>query len=204
MPQKFNHSPSAEVTALILAGGQSSRMGTDKALLSWQGIPLVQRVVEVAQTCCRTVCIVTPWPDRYRHLVSHSVHWCLETPGNTGPLVALVKGFETVQTPWVLLLACDMPQLNPTVLCDWIEQLRTQDLDSKAIAYVPYYESRWEPLCAFYKTAGSSALEAFIQEGGRSFQAWLSHTEAVPIEVDDVIALMLYNCNTPLDLQESR
>jgi molybdenum cofactor guanylyltransferase len=203
MPQKFKYFPSAEVTALILAGGQSSRMGTDKALLPWQGVPLVQRVVEVAQACCQTVCIVTPWPDRYRHLVSPSVHWCLETPGNTGPLVALVAGLKTVQTSWVLLLACDMPQLNPTVLCDWIEQLRIQDLDSKAIAYVPYYESRWEPLCAFYKPAGRSALEAFVQEGGRSFQTWLNLIKAVPIEVDDAIAPMLLNCNTPLDLNHS-
>jgi molybdenum cofactor guanylyltransferase len=200
--------PSTQVTALILAGGQSSRMGTDKALLGWQGTPMLRRVVEVAQDCCATVCIVTPWPERYRHLVSSSIYWCLEAPElaaheKAGPLVALAKGLETVQTPWVLLLACDMPQLNPTVLCDWIEQLLIQDLESTAIAYVPYYQSRWEPLCAFYKTTGRPVLEAFVAEGGRSFQTWLRHIEAVPIEVDDAIAPMLLNCNTPVDLKDS-
>jgi molybdenum cofactor guanylyltransferase len=164
--------------------------------------------VEVAQDCCATVCIVTPWPERYRHLVSSSIHWCLEAPElaasrHTGPLVALAKGFETVQTPWVLLLACDMPQLNLMVLRDWIEPLLTQDLESTAIAYVPYYQSRWEPLCAFYKTTGRPALEAFIAEGGRSFQTWLRHIEVVPIEVDDAIAPILLNCNTPVDLKDS-
>jgi molybdenum cofactor guanylyltransferase len=208
MQQNFERFPSTQVTALILAGGQSSRMGTDKALLSWQGTPMLRRVVEVAQDCCATVCIVTPWPERYRHLVSSSIHWCLEAPElaasrHTGPLVALAKGFETVQTPWVLLLACDMPQLNLTVLRDWIEPLLTQDLESTVIAYVPYYQSRWEPLCAFYKTTGRPALEAFIAEGGRSFQTWLRHIEAVPIQVDDAIAPMLLNCNTPVDLKDS-
>jgi molybdenum cofactor guanylyltransferase len=208
MQQNSERFPSTQVTALILAGGQSSRMGTDKALLSWQGTPMLRRVVEVAQDCCATVCIVTPWPERYRHLVSSSIHWCLEAPElaasrHTGPLVALAKGFETVQTPWVLLLACDMPQLNPTVLRGWIERLPTQDLKSTAIAYVPYYQSRWEPLCAFYKTTGRPALEAFIAEGGRSFQTWLRHIEAVPIQVDDAIAPMLLNCNTPVDLKDS-
>jgi molybdenum cofactor guanylyltransferase len=200
MHAESKHSPSPQVTALILAGGQSSRMGTDKALLPWQGIPLVQKVVEVAQECCTTVCIVTPWPERYRHLVSSSIHWCLEAPGNTGPLIALARGFETVQTHWVLLLACDMPQLDPKVLSNWIAQLPTQDSDSTAIAYVPYYQSRWEPLCGFYRIAGRSALKTFVAEGGRSFQTWLGHVEAVPIEVDDEIASMLYNCNTPEDL----
>jgi molybdenum cofactor guanylyltransferase len=200
MQAESKFSPSRQVTALILAGGQSSRMGTDKALLPWQGIPLIQRVVEVAQKCCAAVCIVTPWPERYRHLVSSSVHWHLEASGNTGPLVALSKGFETVQTPWVLLLACDMPQLDPKVLSDWIAQLPTQDSDSTAIAYVPYYQSRWEPLCGLYKVAGLSKLERFIAEGGRSFQNWLEQIKAVPIGMSDEIASMLHNCNTPEDL----
>jgi molybdenum cofactor guanylyltransferase len=200
MQAESKFSPSRQVTALILAGGQSSRMGTDKALLPWQGIPLIQRVVEVAQECCAAVCIVTPWPERYRHLVPNSIHWCLEAPGNTGPLVALSKGFETVQTPWVLLLACDMPQLDPKVLSDWIAQLPTQDSNSTAVAYVPYYQSRWEPLCGLYRVGGLPTLKAFIAEGGRSFQTWLSRIETVPIEVNDAIISMLYNCNTPEDL----
>ncbi len=199
MQKDAKHSPSTQVTALILAGGQSSRMGTDKALLPWQGIPLLQRVVEVAQECCETVCIVTPWPDRYRHLVSSSINWCLEGKDNAGPLVALAKGFEAVQTPWVLLLACDMPQLDPKVLSDWITQLPTQDA-ATAIAYVPYYQSRWEPLCGLYKVAGLSMLEAFIAEGERSFQTWLSRVGAVPLAVNDEVAPMLYNCNRPGDL----
>lgn len=200
MQAETQYSPSPLVTALILAGGQSSRMGTDKALLPWQGMTLLQRVVKVAQACCGTVCIVTPWPERYRHLFSSSINWCLEGSENAGPLVALAKGFETVQTPWVLLLACDMPQLDPKVLSTWIAQLPAPDSESTAIAYVPYYQSRWEPLCGLYKVAGLPMLEAFIAEGGRSFQSWLSRIETVPIAVENAIAPMLHNCNTPEDL----
>jgi molybdenum cofactor guanylyltransferase len=179
-------------------------MGADKARLLWQGIPLLQRVVQVAQQCCATVRIVTPWPERYQPLVSGSVHWCLESPGNAGPLVALAQSLKTVQTPWVLLLACDMPQLDPAVLCRWIAQLPAQNLDSAAIAYVPYSQTRWEPLCGLYQVASRSALEAFIAEGERSFQTWLSRIPVVPIEVDDAIAPMLRNCNTPNDLVEDK
>jgi molybdenum cofactor guanylyltransferase len=200
MQAKSQHFPSQQVTALVLAGGQSSRMGTDKALLPWQGMPLLRRVVEVAQECCETVRIVTPWPERYRHLVSSSIDWCLEGPGRAGPLVALAQGFKAVRTPWILLLACDMPQLDPRILSDWIAQLPTPEADSTVLAYVPYYQSRWEPLCGLYKVAGLPMLEAFIAEGGRSFQTWLSRIGAMPIQVDNAIASMLYNCNTPADL----
>jgi molybdenum cofactor guanylyltransferase len=191
-------SASTQVTALILAGGRSSRMGTDKALIVWQGKPLLQRVVNAAQQCCATVQVITPWPERYRPL-SNSVQWCLES-SPAGPLTALAQGLETVYTPWVLLLACDMPQLDPTVLRDWIVQLPDAEA---AIAYVPYYESRWEPLCAFYNVSCRSSLDKYIAKGGRSFQEWLGPAGAVPLKVDDVIAPMLQNCNTPKDLVEN-
>ena len=190
---------STQVTALILAGGKSSRMGTDKALVPWQGTPLLQRVVQVAQQCCTTVQVMTSWPERYRPLLADSVQWCIESDP-LGPLTALSQELEAVETPWVLLLACDMPQLDPVILGDWITQLP----DSKsAIAYVPYYQSRWEPLCGFYSVNCRPSLVKYIAKGGRSFQEWLGPAGAVPLKVDDKSALMLQNCNTPKDLIEN-
>lgn len=193
--------PSAQVTALVLAGGKSSRMGTDKALLLWQDMPLLQRVVLTAQECCSKACVITPWPERYQDLLPGSVQWCVESCQNAGPLVALAQGFQAVETPWVLLLACDMPQLDSTVLRDWISQLPSQD--SSVIAYVPYFQSRWEPLCALYSVNCCPSLDAYISSGGRSFQGWLRRVDVVPLWVDDAIAPMLRNCNTPKDLIEN-
>jgi molybdenum cofactor guanylyltransferase len=175
-------------------------MGSDKALLAWQGIPLLQRVYQVAQQCCARVCVITPWPEKYRPLLPHSVDWLVESPTQGGPLVALAQGLEAVSTPWVLLLACDMPCLDAIALQNWIQTLPLQN--PEAFAYVPLYKSRWEPLCGFYHVEGISSLKAFIAAGGRSCQQWLSPVQAVPLMVDDAIAPMLRNCNTPEDLVE--
>ena len=192
-------SDSAQVTALILAGGKSSRMGTDKALVLWQGTPLLERVAQVARQCCTAVQVITPWPERYQFLLADSVKWCVES-SPTGPLTALAQGLGTVETPWVLLLACDMPQLDSVILKGWMAHLPNAEA---AIAYVPYYQARWEPLCGFYSVNGRPSLAAYIAKGGRSFQEWLGPAGALPLKVDDRSAPMLQNCNTPKDLVEN-
>ncbi|OUL31542.1 molybdenum cofactor guanylyltransferase [Nostoc sp. T09] len=71
---------SKKLTAIVLAGGQSSRMGKDKALIPIHGIPLLQRVCSIAKACADTVYVVTPWPERYQHLLLPGCHFIQEVP----------------------------------------------------------------------------------------------------------------------------
>jgi molybdenum cofactor guanylyltransferase len=194
----MSYSPSQQVTALIVAGGRSRRMGVDKALVSWQGIPLLGRVFAVAQACCTQVSVLTPWPERYQTLLPSTVNWLVEPPIFAGPMAALVQGMEAIQTPWVLLLACDMPKLEGAVLMRWIQALT----ETAAIAHVPYHQNRWEPLCGFYHMDALPSLKAYVAEQGdrASFQKWLCAIDAVPLAVDSAIAPMFFNCNTPKEL----
>lgn len=195
----FRIPPTDRLTALILAGGGSTRMGTDKALLPWQGIPLLQRVYHIAQQCCTQVKILTPWPERYHSLLPHAT-FQLEQQGSQGPLVALSEGLAQIQTPWLLLLACDLPQLQYAVLQQWIDQL--PDGETDILACIPHYNNRWEPLCGFYTAQALPHLQAFIAQGGRSFQQWLTTISVVPLPLNDAIAPMLQNCNTLTDWME--
>jgi molybdenum cofactor guanylyltransferase len=173
-------------------------MKADKALIPWQGIALLQRVVAAAQACCQEVVVLTPWPERYQTLVPKRVNLLQEPQAFAGPMAALRFGIETLQTAWILLLACDMPQLDATVLQQWIDGLP----NTEKLAHVPYHQNRWEPLCGFYHINALPSLKAYLAAHGdrASFQKWLQTIDAVPLAVDAAIAPMFFNCNTPDDL----
>ena len=191
------------IAALILAGGQSSRMGRDKALIDWEGKPLLTRVCEVAAECCSSVYLLTSWPERYREIVSNRVQFLPESePVGQGPLVALKDGLTQINAEWVLLLACDLPQLQPEILREWTGQL--SQVSPSTLAVVPRQPSGWEPLCGFYRRTALTLLEGFIQAGGRSFQTWLSQVPVHPLNLEPTAVPMLFNCNTPQDLRELR
>lgn len=192
----------AQVTALILAGGQSSRMGQDKALIQVAGVPLLRRVCDVASRCTPSVQVVTPWPERYQAVLPPTVGFVREkflsqeVPQSHGPLVGLAQGLDQIDTPWALALACDLPNLEAPVIKTWISQLEA--LSETTIAYLPQTGSRWEPLCGFYRRSCLSALQDFIQVGGRSFQRWLDG-QSVAVATG-VPHNMLINLNTPEDI----
>ena len=188
--------------ALVLAGGKSSRMGKDKALIPWQGIPILERVCQTAESCCQQVYILTPWPERYQPLLREDYQYLEESNPGLGPLVALAQGLTQITSDrsvdWVLLLACDLPQLETEILQTWINQL--SQVPSETLALVPRQREGWEPLCGFYRPAVSTSLQNFINQGGRSFQTWLSDLPAQSLSVGEQAAEMLWNCNTPEDL----
>lgn len=66
-------------STLILAGGRSSRMGRDKALIEVDGIPMLRRVYDVAAACTRDVWVVTPWANRYQTILPSDCCWIHET-----------------------------------------------------------------------------------------------------------------------------
>jgi molybdenum cofactor guanylyltransferase len=227
-----------KISAIALAGGQSSRMGHDKALIEIDSVPLLQRICEAARQAGATeIAIVTGWQERYQHLNLPSgtkfVHEC----DRQGALFGFALGLKNLSpTPllqgeglesskemeagrarslpdWVLLLACDLPNLDGVVLQTWASQLSA--LPEQAIAYLPRHigsssensspkskQPEWEPLCGFYRSTCLKNLEEFISKGSRSFQDWLAQNqvEAIP-EVDPRI---LFNCNTPTDLLRVR
>lgn len=201
MTQYFGKSKVMSLAAIILAGGQSSRMGQDKALIPVNGVPLLRHVFDVAAECTSEIYVVTPWPQRYRALLPHTCRLVQERPlhpdiQSQGPLVGFAQGLVLVKADWTLLLACDLPRLRAEVLQNWAQQLDT--VPESAIAFVPHHAKGWDPLCGFYRRSCLPILNAFIGRGGRSFQRWLECNEVQAIPDPD--KSMLFNCNTPDDL----
>ncbi|NES95609.1 MAG: molybdenum cofactor guanylyltransferase [Desertifilum sp. SIO1I2] len=199
--EKSDRTP--DLCALILAGGKSSRMGRDKALLPLEGKPLLTRTCQIAQSCANPVWVISPWPERYREILPASCQLIQEVVTDSedvthGPLVGFAQGLTQVTAPWILLLACDLPQLQPEPFQQWSQLLET--LPESTLAFLPQHPKGWEPLCGFYRQRCLTSLQAFIAQGGRSFQAWLSTQNVQPIPQVDLSLLL--NCNTPQEWQQ--
>ena len=191
------------LSAIILAGGKSSRMGKDKALIEMQGVPLLQRTANLVQGYANPVYIITPWIERYQRIVSANCYLLRETcpSGETqGPLVGFAQALVHVKTEWVLLLACDLPNLKTVAMEEWLLQL--DHVYDKKVACLPRHEKGWEPLCGFYRSSCLTSLDMYIEGGVRTFQQWLQFNCVQELFVSD--RSVLFNCNTPLDLTHLR
>jgi molybdenum cofactor guanylyltransferase len=206
-----------QLSAIVLAGGLSSRMGQDKALIEVDHVPLLCKICQIAQQCADPVYVVTPWVDRYRAVVDRQVQFIQEVPLSNQPdepngsLVGFVQGLTNVQTEWVLLLACDLPGLREEVLQDWAAKLSNVEgarceADTARVALLPKNpEGYWEPLCGFYRQDCLLSLKAYVANGERSFQGWITQQSSQAVqELDLSDRQMLLNCNTPEDLQAFR
>jgi molybdopterin-guanine dinucleotide biosynthesis protein A len=218
---------SLSIAAIILAGGRSTRMGQDKALLPMRGVPLLRQICETARGCAPWVYVVTPRVKQYSLIIPEGCELVeeQELPNrlrshddyqheflSPGPLVGFEQGLtyaqaqvqiNQVQIDWVLLLACDLPYLQSSILRRWMQQLDTVEAD--AIALLPKGDKGWEPLCGFYRAECWVSLTKFVAQGGRSFQRWLAQERVQAIAhsscPQEILKEqnMLFNCNTPQD-----
>ncbi|GAB5605540.1 molybdenum cofactor guanylyltransferase [Sideroxyarcus sp. TK5] len=128
-----------DCTALILAGGDSSRMGQDKAGLVLEGATLLQRATTRMQQLFQQVIVSV---RKERGDVTLPQVCDVETDG--GPLAGLAAGLASVETPWLFALACDMPFAEARIITHMATLRGTHD------AVVPQVDGHPQPLFAFY------------------------------------------------------
>jgi molybdopterin-guanine dinucleotide biosynthesis protein A len=197
----MNNFPATNLTAIILAGGQSSRMGRDKAFILLAGVPFLTRICQTAQGVASQVLVISPWRSRYQSLIPQSCIFVEEIQDHenqsAGPLIGFSQALPHVQTNWILLLAQDLPYLTSEILQEW--SLHLKSVAPEAIAYLPRSEKGWEPLSGFYRVDCLPLLNNYINQGGTSFQGFLNQHLIEELSIGD--RALLFNCNTPKDLQ---
>ena len=139
-----------DCTAVVLAGGESRRMGSDKATLLLGDQSLLQRVVDIVQPIFAQTLISVrqPRPDI-------DLPQICDAHANAGPLAGLCAGLEQATTPWIFAVATDMPFVQPAL----IEQLAGKRTGYQAV--VPVVHGHPQPLAAFYSVTCLQAIQAF-------------------------------------------
>lgn len=183
----------ADTTGIILVGGQSQRMGTDKALLPVGGRPLYQHSLQLLQQQCPQVMLIGDRPQRFRGCrasIQADIY-----PGSS--LGGLYTGLYHSPTPWILALSCDWAYPDPLLA----RSLATARHDQRPV--VPLLDGRPQPLFALYHRSHLPLMEQALQKSQLRLQHLLQQLQPImvtwpPAGQDSPMR----NLNTPQQLQQ--
>ena len=148
------------VVGVVLCGGESSRMGEDKAKLRIGERAMVDHVVGALSGACEEVVLACGTSPRYE---DRGLKLVMDSSGGRGPLEGIASCIEATQAEWALVLACDLPRVTPELPLSLLKRAQEEDLD------VCLFESRRrrEPLMAAYRRTGLPAMRAALSSGRR-------------------------------------
>jgi molybdopterin-guanine dinucleotide biosynthesis protein A len=184
-------------SAVLLAGGKSSRMGRDKAGIVVGGRPLWQRQLDILRRLGPAELFISGKPDGPYAGAGVEIVPDL-TPGR-GPLSGLEASFRRAAHPLVLVLAIDLPAMTVEFLSRLLSFVGAGDA-----GVIPRLDGRFEPLAAIYSRSCLPIVQECLRGGDFSMQGFvreaLARQLATPWELPPVDAACFFNVNTPADL----
>ncbi len=203
-----------DVTALILCGGRSLRMGEDKAQLEVAGTAMLQSALDVVEQVAGQVLLACGPEPRYGDL---GIELVLDEIPDRGPLEGLRAGLAAMRSPWLLAVACDMPYLSPELFPPLMGAAAESGVD--LVHYLG--EDGSEPLCALYSHRVLPAVTRSLREDRRRMDGFWNgcREDGRPLVVRTVnkpgvesagrgenhgkLGDPFFNVNTPADLQRA-
>jgi molybdopterin-guanine dinucleotide biosynthesis protein A len=182
----------------IQAGGESRRMGQDKALLDFLGKPLIERVIHRVRILGEEILITTNKPEDYLDFNLPLYKDVL--PGN-GALGGLYTALHAAQFPIVIVVACDMPFANVEILRTAVGIMVSGDSD----VVIPKTKNGFEPFHAVYRRDTClPAVRSAIERGEKRLISWFSEVEISQIAESQIADLdpqriAFMNLNTKKD-----
>jgi molybdopterin-guanine dinucleotide biosynthesis protein A len=188
------------VTAFVLAGGKSARMGSDKAFLQLGDETLLSRALKVAGAVTGEVWIVG---DAKKFAVFGRV--IEDVYHDRGPLGGIHAALSNSATELNLMLAVDLPFVGP----EFLEYLLLRARESGAMVTVPRAGGGLQPLCAAYRRRFAEVAEQSLREGKNKIDSLFATVETRVIEEDELVragfsAGMFRNLNTPEELEKAK
>jgi molybdopterin-guanine dinucleotide biosynthesis protein A len=178
-------------TLLLLAGGESRRMGRSKALLPVEETTLVEWLAERFRPAFDQVLVAArdisqlPWSLR-RDFVADI------RPG-AGPLAGIEAGLASARNPRVVAMACDMPYVTVALAERLAASAEGHD------AAVPRLQGRAQPTCAAYRSSALPAIAAALAEGERTASEVIGRLDVRWLDQEE--PALFTNLNTPADYQ---
>lgn len=185
-------------SAIILAGGKSTRMGFDKQLLRLRERSLIEGLIRRLGGSFDETIVVTNRPELYIGLADKITGDIIP---DMGPLSGIHAGLSAASSEYSFVIACDMPQIN-TKYIDYMMKLLNKN---ESMACITKFGDWIEPFNAFYSKALIEHIESFLMGGGKAVHRLLMNhnVEYIPEEVARSFSPdwgMFFNLNTREDL----
>ncbi|RDI41960.1 molybdenum cofactor guanylyltransferase [Falsibacillus pallidus] len=192
-------------SALLLAGGQSSRMGQKKHMMQLEGRPMIDRQIDRFANHCEEILVVAN--DGLEISDEHvKVMPDIERFKGDGPLAGLYTGLKNSRSDAVCLIACDMPFAS-VKMASWLSEVLDEGYD----AVIPRLKGRSHPLFACYHKRILPIVEEQLILGKRKMQDMIDRIAAREVQESEApewdaekLEWILFNMNTPEDYETVR
>lgn len=187
-----------DCTALILAGGRSSRMGRDKAMLPFGQTTVIQTLIDTLHPLFASTLLSVRAPRPELNLPQV----CDATEAG-GPLGGLICGLAEIRTNWAFVIACDMPMIRPAM----IHLLATQRAHQHAV--VAIVQGHVQPFAAFYSTRCLPLLRTCFNAGQLGITSALQQLTMTCMDEADLIRAdpglnSFFDLDTPEDWERAQ
>jgi molybdopterin-guanine dinucleotide biosynthesis protein A len=188
------------LTAFILAGGKSTRMGSDKAFLELKGRSLLERALDTVMELTPEAIIVGERSKFARFgIVVEDVF------RERGPLGGIHAALAATATELNLILAVDLPFVDSGFLKFLLKQAAAND----AVVTVPRSEDGWQPLCGVYRREFGRIAERALLQGKNKIDPLFEEVKTNPVKEADIVAQgfsvnVFRNLNTPQELEQAK
>lgn len=192
---------SMQSTGIILAGGKSSRMGENKALLAVNGETVIERLVRELQSVTNDILIVTNTPEDYHFLPVKKVS---DRYPNKGPLAGIESGLYHSTNDKNIIVACDMPFVAAETM-EWL----LSHLEGYS-AVIPEVNGQIHPLLAVYHKRVREIVEKCLEANDLKLQIFLNQLKVKKVTEEDMTRHRLvnfeqsfFNMNDPSDWRKA-
>jgi molybdopterin-guanine dinucleotide biosynthesis protein A len=187
------------VTGFVVAGGESQRIGRDKALLAWGEGTLLDHAVRRLTACCNDVRILCGQEARYAEC---GLPLVLDRVADAGPLGGVLSGLESLDGELGLFLGVDLPGVSVALLRHLVERAPGHD------AVVPRSVKGAEPLCAVYGRTCLPAIRSRVAGGELKMTSFWPEVRVLEVGFAELSAFgapsdLFLNLNEPADYDQT-
>ena len=184
------------ITGIVLAGGRSSRMGSDKSLMSLKGKTMIEYAINALKPLCSKVIVSS---NNFIYDFTGCEVWPDELP-ERAPMIGIYSCLKRSETDVNIVLSCDMPLMSTGMLEHLLENSGNHDIS------VPIHGNHFiEPLCGIYMKSSLEILKEFVEKGNFRLNECIQAASHQLVEADSNLSFytpeLFSNINSPEDFR---